>query len=408
MQGGRGADGWTGLTAAVAWLATAATVAGCATARSSEPVLPPGQVEARGFQYRDESGLVVSTVAAEVDQRLTPELTVMVKGVADQVVNEPPPPVVRKPPDIGQPTGHLLEGVDVVSSASVLAVSDVQRTEKWRVEGSGGASLTSKLGTDPLQLNGRFRVSSEPDYFSVSAQLSGQIEINLRNTTLAGSLGYGHDIVQPASAPPGEEGLWPGAHDRVLASASLNQLLSRTLSGSVGLSVSYQWGKLENPYRRARVLTSQFPERMPDSRARIVGFAGLAWFIAGGTALHIRQGAYVDSWGVKGWIPEVVLDKEVAKSGLVSLRYRHYLQGSASFYRPIYDGLDPILTGDSRLGELVEDLVAAEARWYAWGSPGRGESLSVAAAYELSMLSYPLLTSALRAQVFSLGVTWEH
>src|SRR5262245_36693434 len=199
MEGGPGADGWTGRAAAVAWPTAAAAAAlllgGCATARSGEPVFPPGQVEARGFQYRDDSGLVVSTVAAEVDQKLTPDVAVMVKGVADQVVNEPPPPVVRKPPDIGQPTGHLLEGVDVVSSASVLAVSDVQRTEKWRFEGSGGASLASKIGTDPAQLSGRFRISTEPDYFSVSGQLAGQIELNLRNTTLAFSTGYGHDIV---------------------------------------------------------------------------------------------------------------------------------------------------------------------------------------------------------------------
>jgi hypothetical protein len=127
--------------------------------------------------------------------------------------------------------------------------------------------------------------------------------------------------------------------------------------------------------------------------------------MGGGSALHLRQGAYVDTWGVWAIIPELSIAKELGTSGLVSFRYRYYGQAAARFYQPNYRTLEPILSGDPRLGEINEHLGGLELRWTPWGRFGWARSLTFVGGYELSIQSYVRLGSQVRAQIFSLGVS---
>jgi hypothetical protein len=171
------------------------------------------------------------------------------------------------------------------------------------------------------------------------------------------------------------------------------------------VAFTHQWGTLSSPYRRALVVTTLFPELLPSTRERFTGYLALSWALGGGAALHLRQGAYVDSWGVWAVIPEFSLAKEVGDRALVSFRYRFYGQGPAAFYLPTYRQLGPLLSGDPRLGALNDHSGGVELRWTPWGRLGWAGSLTLVGGYELSILSYLQLKSAVRAQVFSLGVT---
>jgi len=366
------------------------------------------QAEARSFYYTDEGGLRVFTVGAQGAANVSPSVRVSAQALADRVLVNPPTPAQPVPPGPGQPSGHYDPGVDVISSASVNASNQPARIRKWRFEGIAGGTWNNRSSTEPLTLGGLVRASTEPDYRSVYARALGSIELFQRNTTITGFVGYGHDVIIPLEAPPGQESLWPAHQDRINGGGTLSQILSRELVGSIGFGFTYQWGTLSSPYRRALVQTTLFPEVLPSNRARLTGFGGLSWHMGGDTALHLRGGFYADSWHVLAVIPEAVLAKELGRQGLVSFRYRFYGQGHADFYLPVYPEIRPILAGDPRLGELREHLGGIELRWAIVGQMGWTNSLVAIAGYELSMLTYRQLHSSLRAQVFSLGLTWGY
>ena len=169
---------------------------------------------------------------------------------------------------------------------------------------------------------------------------------------------------------------------------SLSQLLSARLIASAGLATSVQSGTLSSPYRRARVLTSLFPEALPDERLRTTGYLGLGWSPRTGTGLHLRQGLYADSWGVRAMAPEAALAQSVLGSGLVTLSYRLYLQSGARFYAARYDALAPVRSSDPRLGTVVEHRPGLRLAWTLWGHPESSEFLRLQAGYALSLLRH--------------------
>jgi hypothetical protein len=370
--------------------------------------IPPGQAEVRGFLYSDEGGLQVSTVAARGDQAIAPAVNVQAEALADRVVVQPPAQPELKPPGPGQPSGHQHLGVDIISSASVTANNEVTGTEKWRFQGIAGATVNGNLRGGPASASAQLRASSEPDYGSLSAKVSGSADLLQRNVTVSGFAGYGHDVSRPPAPPPGQEGLWPAGQDRVSAGGTVAQVLSRTLLLTGGVGFAHQWGTLSSPHRRATVVTTLFPEVVPALRERLTAFSALSWYIGGGTALHSRLGGYVDSWGVRSLIPEVALAKEVGEHGLFTLRYRLYAQGAADFYSPTYQTLEPLLSGDPRLGAIEEHLGSFDARWWIVGRPGWSNALILTAGYEFSVLGYPMLGSVVRAELFSVGLVWDH
>jgi hypothetical protein len=119
----------------------------------------------------------------------------------------------------------------------------------------------------------------------------------------------------------------------------------------------------------------------------------------------LRQGAYLDSWGVRAVIPEAVLAKELGARALLAGRYRFYAQSSADFCQPVYTDIEEFLSGDPRLGSLREHAVGAEARFTILGAYRRAGSLSVLVGYEWSRLDYRVLHSDdVIAQIFTLAV----
>jgi hypothetical protein len=94
--------------------------------------------------------------------------------------------------------------------------------------------------------------------------------------------------------------------------------------------------------------------------SRLSGFAAASFYLGREVALHARQGIYVDSWDVIAWIPEIAVAATRDRFDAL-VRHRYYRQGSASFYQARYD-LEPLLSGDSRLGRIEAHTIGAEVR----------------------------------------------
>jgi hypothetical protein len=253
------------------------------------------------------------------------------------------------------------------------------------------------------------RVSSEPDYDSLLMLARAGTSLFEDNTTLSAFAGYGADQVEPPRAPPGRADVYPAAHWRALGGVSLSQILSPIWLASLGASAVHQQGSLSNPYRRATVRTSLFPEILPNSRDRFTAFLASSLYLGADTAVHARLGAYLDSWNVHSLIPELVVSKTIAEDFLLELQYRYYLQSRASFYQPVYPELEALMAGDQRLGRVAEQAGGLELEWQLLGRRASFGALRLLARGELSRLRYTQLpTEAIWARIVQLGALMSY
>ena len=369
-------------------------LAGCAHGSSARE--RPGTALARVYYYDDDQGLSVATAAAAIEQPVAAHLALLGHVLVDRIRVEQPEHVFQDRG--GQPTGHAHDEVDAVTSASVT-VAGGGGLDKTRVEGSAGVSADSEIAAVPVNAQLIGRVSSETDYLSYAGRLKLGTQLFQGNTELSLFVGYGHDRVDPIEPPPGESARWPATHEHLHVGAAVTQLLTSRLLVSAGVAATQQFGTLSNPYRRAIVRTSLFPEALPDERTRVTAFAGLSLYLGWDTALHAQQGFYFDSWDVSALIPQLALAHQFGARVLLTLRYRGYVQSAASFYAPRYDDLAPILSGDARLGRVRNHVPGLELAYTVLGERGGFGALIASASYSLSLLEYPGLGRSVTAQL---------
>jgi hypothetical protein len=365
----------------------------------------PASAELRTTHYSDNSGLTVVTLGGAVEQPISDELTATLRGVADRIIVDRT--VVEVPPAISanQATGHIDElSADIVTSASSV-VTGGPGSRKWRVEAVPGLRWDTSVSGQPSTAAINVRVSSEPDYRSGMVLARVGTSLFEQNTTIGAFVGYGADQVDPPTPPPGEAEDYPASHTRWLGGASLSQLLSPIWIASVGASATLQRGSLSNPYRRATVRTSLFPEILPDSRDRFTAFLASSVYLGWDAALHGRVGAYLDSWGVRSIIPELVASKAMTDRVLLKLEYRYYRQSQASFYQPVYPAIADILAGDMRLGRIQEHAGGIGLEWLLLGHRGGVDTLRLVGRGELSRLRYEQLpTEPIFGRIVQLGI----
>jgi hypothetical protein len=365
----------------------------------------PGSAELRTTHYSDNSGLGVLTLGGAVEQPLSEQLTATLRGVADHVVVDRT--VVEVPPAIvaNQATGHVDElSADIVTSASSV-VTGGPGSRKWRLEAVPGLRWDGDVQGAPTSAGASVRVSSESDYSSWLVLLRAGTSLFEDNTTLSAFAGFGADEVDPPRPPPGQADRYPASHSRVLGGASLSQLLSPIWLAALGVSATHQQGTLSNPYRRATVRTSLFPELLPTSRNRFTAFAASSVYLGWDAAAHARVGGYFDSWGVRSLIPELVLSKAIAERFLVELQYRYYRQSKARFYQPVYADLEELLAGDMRLGRIAEHAGGVELEWQLLGRRAGFGALRAVGRVELSRLRYTQLpTEPILGRILQLGL----
>jgi hypothetical protein len=267
-----------------------------------------------------------------------------------------------------------------------------------------GALLARRFfaGENPGSLGATLRYSGETDYHSAMATLSASREFFQRNTALSGYLGGGVDISDPETPPPGQSDSWPAGSTRLALGLQAGQLLSPRLRAGASYAMTWLSGTLENPNRRARIVTTLFPENVPNQRIRHVAAAEFGAYLGFGVAAFHRQGGYFDSWGVRAWIPETAFPVEIGERWLVTPRHKYYYQLPADFYRTSYpaSALGEWTTGDVRLGHLESHEIGLDLE-YAVGSGMRAPSVFLSAA--IAELDYLGTDRHHRSYVVSLG-----
>jgi hypothetical protein len=302
---------------------------------------------------------------------------------------------------------------DVISGASPAmsapdAVSRASEFAETRHEGGMGVDLELSGGH---RVGASYSLSTETDYLSHTAGLSGSLELLDRQATLGAQVRLSLDDVGRADDPGFAETTQSGGLD-----VSWTHVLTADLQVQLVYSLQGRTGFLAEPYRLVPVFDPggmrprlTLPEVVPDQRIRQAGEANAAWYLGSDLYLQASYRFYGDDWGVLSHTVTEDLWLELLQGGLrVRLRGRQYGQLGASFYQGRYERNQGYLTGDPRLspmrawtGGLRGDLLLS--RWL------EDAPLTLSFGYEAIYFDFD--DYAARAEnlghLFSLFAQWE-
>jgi hypothetical protein len=308
--------------------------------------------------------------------------------------------------------------VDIVTGAtpktfapktSVDAVTKATNFSDTRHQFNGGMGLERPDGG----ISASYSYGFESDYRSHALSATTRNDLYEHNFTLA--LAYTHNwdrVCDNNNAPAGGNLLAliplsestncftssPTVVTRHLSIDSFEPSLSWTMTPRLvvqgGTTIQILDGFQSNPYRAVQFGSQNHApqERHPEFRQRYAAFFRLAYAFPEQRASTLGMlRLYEDSWAVRAVTGDVVVNKYVGESILVSVRGHYHLQSGASFYRGANDLriLGPTgtyWTGDRELSPMSNYLVGGKFAYLR--RPGRDKAswfveMELDAKYEL-------------------------
>ena len=212
--------------------------------------------------------------------------------------------------------------VDSISAASVDVVTSASPYSEQRTEfGVGGEWLYGDAIVGAAYSN-----SDESDYQADTYSLGVTQEVFGGMTTIAMAYAHGDDVVGRVDTDF-EDGV-----DRDTWMLGLSQVLTPRLLGNVNYEAVTEDGFLANPYRSARILGAQIPERYPGTRTSQALSLGAIYSYSENTALRGSYRYFTDTWDIGAHTLELAYSHYLNPRWIADLRLRYYTQNAASFY----------------------------------------------------------------------------
>jgi hypothetical protein len=263
---------------------------------------------------------------------------------------------------------------DVWTSASI----DIRASASKRPVTEQRDELQLALQQDwiDLHMQAGYRFSSEPDYTSHGASISGSYDLAGNAATLSAALHIFGDAVGRSGDPKFSR--QQGTYD---ASLSFTQILDPMMFVSATYELAHLRGYQASPYRfvgigadatgfGCRGTSECLPERVPRARTRHA-FAVLARRAFGEVfSLGLNYRFYIDDWSLSSHTLLAELGWNLGPRSLLALRYRFYTQAHADFYRKRYAELLPsgYRTRDKELSPMSYHRAGLEFEQLAWSS----------------------------------------
>lgn len=259
--------------------------------------------------------------------------------------------------------------VDVVSSASVDVITQATgRFEDTRhdIAASGGFREPDR------SLVMGYSHSTEHDWQSHNANLSGSLDLLQRNLTLSASVGFQDNTITRANSFGFEEKL-----QVFLATLGASYTLTPRDLVAVSLASSFYDGFQSSPYRYVTVQGQALLERQPEQRFRQALVLRHHHYLGDGWALRSHARLYADTYGVKALTlgAESVFEAEPFDMAFAA---RAYQQTKATFYRSVYPTEERYMTIDKELSPFF-DVFAGPTLGYGRTQLGPFEGLRLEA-----------------------------
>ncbi len=294
-----------------------------ATVTLSAATLPEDRVEAMYHRY-DGGGVTVDGPAVFVRRHITNTVSAAAEYYVDSISSA---------------------SIDVVTSASPYSE---QRTE-------------THLGLDWLYgdtlMAASFTHSDESDYQSDTYGLSVAQDVFGGMTTISMGYAHGDDTVERVDTD------FEDTVDRDNFVLGLTQILTPTLLATADYEAVLEDGYLANPYRSARILGAQVPERYPRTRtSHALAFSGIkSW--SKDTALRGRYRYFTDTWDIKAHTFELGISRYLGERWTADVSYRFYTQDGASFYSDDFDGEYNYMSRDKELSDFDSHALGGRLSW---------------------------------------------
>lgn len=283
---------------------------------------------------------------------------------------------------------------DYVSSASIDRLSKFPEQSGASVDNYLGGDLSGrwKVGDD-WTVGGHVGYSTEYDYDSLGFGLNASREVAGKDATIGLSLNAFYDDIQIIRFDGSEE----GSDTRISFSgtASWYQVISPTLHGSFGATISTQSGFLETAYNAVVIEDPLAPpnpnldnnargieitEELPDDRLRIAFFGQLRQSLQVGRAVELGGRIYNDDWGISSFAIEPRWYETLIPGELEGMiRYRYYYQTEADYFEEHFFAPEEYRTQDSDLADFDSHTFGGRLTWYF----GRQNSISLGFDYVL-------------------------
>ncbi len=268
--------------------------------------------------------------------------------------------------------------VDSISAASIDVITSASPyTERREQVGTG----VQWLRGDSLMSAG-YVTSDENDYESdtylagISQQFFGGL------STLSMGYSHGDDVVMRVDTD------FRDRVDRDQFRLGLSQVLTPRLIGTLDYESVLETGYLANPYRSARILGAQVPERYPRARNSHALSAGAVRWMGQGRSLRGSYRWYRDTWEVTSHTLELAGARRLAPDLLAELSYRFYTQDAASFYADDFDREYDYMARDKELSTFTSHALGGRLTWDLSSRLGMLSRGSLAVGYDYVRFDY--------------------
>lgn len=248
-------------------------------------------------------------------------------------------------------------GVDNISSASTdnMDAGLEHMSSASRMDNRAFTTLSATKIWGANSFGGTLGFSKEYDYRSINGGLHWFHDFNQKNTSFGLVVHYYADDIELYDI----DGILRGEDTRSTTdfSASLTQVMSPKLVGSLEFSMSDQSGFLSSPFQEV-VLTDgeRVAERLPDNRTRYALRLSANWALSSRTVLRSYLRHYDDDFEIQSQTLELephfrlALDKE---SWIYPILRYHTQDGSPYFGAPgTFDATEPFYTADHDLSSF--------------------------------------------------------
>jgi len=215
--------------------------------------------------------------------------------------------------------------------------------------------------------------SLENDYFSGNGGLSGDLDLNDKNTTLSAGGSLSFDTIEPTDAALFATRPTKEKKETYSAFAGISQVIRRNIAVQSTFSYQHGTGYLSDPYKQVEVAgNANNPDRRPGQRNQFAWLTRYRHHVSPveGT-LHANYQLYLDDWGITSHTLELAWHQTLFDAFRLVPAFRYYSQSQADFYAPFFSAPAQHMSSDYRLSPYgaISWKLRAEVELQDW--PGK-------------------------------------
>lgn len=342
-------------------VATCSLLMGAPVAGVAADIDNPWRVEMGAMHYTEEDRITVNEGTARIRRQIDDDTFVKVRTGYDSVSGS-------------SPTG----AVKIQSTSSASGTAYLAEFNATRI--SIGADVEAAI-RDRLRVTLSADHSTQATYNSTGVGATLAQDLNQRNTTLVGGVGYSYDRIEPETGI--HYGLASTADTNIRRTSEekeqldiqlgITQVLARGTLAQINYIYGHAVGYMSNPYKIISVVNESsgstgdydpLYEKRPRIRDSNIIYAQLNQSL-GNHVAYFSYRYFQDDWGINAHTMDIRYRHTLSEHAFIQPHVRYYSQSAADFYRSMLTNtevanLPQYASADYRLAEFTTTTVGVK------------------------------------------------